>query len=136
MGFEAFERRLAHASKEPFATIQRKGPISFNRAAVELVGIPESVVLLYDAERKLVGLKPAETNDPLAFTLRSQGKNTNTYIVAGHAFARYFGLDTSVARRYPVSVQEHDGEGVLVIDLKGGGMEVSSPRLGRSVKRS
>ncbi len=42
MGFEVLDKRAAGVSKHPYITIQRKGPLSFNRIAYELLGNPEA----------------------------------------------------------------------------------------------
>lgn len=124
MPFEEFDRRAATASKSPFVTIQRRGPFSLNRAAVELMGNPEAVVLLYDKEEKLIGFRPAPLTNPRALPVRSQGKNASTFMVAGQAFAQHYDLDTSVARRYAVEMQ---GD-LLVLDLKAESVDVTGPR--------
>jgi len=45
-------------------------------------------------------------------------------VVAGTAFTQYYKIDTSVARRWIPTVED----GILCIDLKYGGVEVTSNR--------
>jgi len=131
MPFEEFDKRAAAASKSPFVTIQRRGLFSLNRAAIELMGNPEAVVLLYDREEKLIGFRPAPLTDPRALPVRSQGKNASTFMVAGQAFAKYYDLDTSVAQRYAVEMR---GD-ILVLDLKARSVDVTGPRASSRSRR-
>src|SRR5215210_3643772 len=124
MGFEVFNKRAASVSKHPYVTLQRKGPFSFNQAAFELMGSPEAVELLYDADTERVAFRPVAPDRPQAFPVRAQGKNSVTHIVAGQSFARHYELDTSVARRYAPVTED----GMLVLDLRGDSVEVTGPR--------
>lgn len=124
MGFETFDKRSATASKHPYVTIQRRGPFSFNRAAYELMGNPEAVEILYDRDTERVAFLPVSAERPRAFPVRAQGKNAATRMVSGQAFANHYGLDTSVARRYAVTME---GD-MLVLDLRGESTDATGPR--------
>ena len=124
MPFVEFDKRAASASKAPFVTLQRKGPLSLNQAAYELVGRPEAVTLLYDEDEKLIGVKPASISQPRALPVRAQGEDANTYVIAGQAFCKHFGIDTSTARRYAVEMRDD----LLVVDLKSDSTDVTGPR--------
>jgi hypothetical protein len=124
MGFEVFNKRAAGISKHPYVTMQRKGPFSFNQAAFELMGSPEAVELLYDKDKERVGFRSVAPDRPQAFPVRAQGKNSVTHIVAGQSFAKHYGLDASVARRYPVAMEDD----ILVVDLRGDSVDVTGPR--------
>lgn len=124
MGFESFDRRAAVASKHPYVTMQRRGPFSFNQAAFELMGSPEAVELLYDRDTERVGFRPIDPGRPRAFPVRAQGKNSVTHVVAGQSFAKHYEIDTSVARRYAVTMEK----GMLILDLRGDSIDVTGPR--------
>lgn len=128
MGFEVFDKRASGVSKHPYVTVQRKGPFSFNQAAFELMGSPEAVELLYDRDTERVGFRPVAPDRPQAFPVRAQGANSVTHVVAGQSFARYYELDTSVARRYAPTMED----GVLVLDLRGDSVDVTGPRAKKS----
>ncbi len=121
--FEEFDKRAAVASKSPFVTIQRKGTFSMNQAAYVLMGKPKVVTLLFDPEEKLIGFRPTLQSSPRAFPVRAQ-QNGVTYVVAGQAFAKHYGIDTSVARRYGVDKQDD----ILVLDLKSESTDATGPR--------
>ena len=124
MPFVEFDKRAAVASKSPFVTLQRKGPFSFNQAAYDLLGKPEAVTLLYDEDERVIGFKPTSISNPRAFPLRPQGQNAVTFVVAGQAFAKHFGIDTSTARRYAVEKRED----MVILDLKSESTDVTGPR--------
>jgi hypothetical protein len=126
--FEVFDKRSAAATKSPMLTIQRGGNFSMNKAAHELMGAPKAVELLYDPAEKLVGFRSVEPTSPRAFPARPQGKSSATLMVSGQTFARHYGLDVSKARRYPVKMRDD----ILILDLKGDSIEVTSPREKRS----
>jgi hypothetical protein len=132
MGFEVYDKRRASVSKHPYVTMQRRGPFSFNRAAYELMGSPEAIELLYDRDEERIGFRPASPDRPQAFPVRAQGKNSVTHIVAGQSFANHYGLDVSVARRYPVRMEDE----ILVLDLRGDSVEATGPRARSSENES
>lgn len=125
MPFEVFDRRAATAVKSPMVTIQKDGPFSFNKAAYEVMGAPEAVELLYDPKEKLIGFRPVSLTNPRAYEVRPQGKNSATFTVAGRAFSKYYGIDTTVARRYAVEMRK---DGILVLNLKSDSVDVTGPR--------
>jgi hypothetical protein len=121
MPFEVFDKRQAGTTKIPFVTIQKTGSFSLNKAAVNLLGNPEGVELLFDPEENLIGFKPAALTNPRAFALRTQGGHSSTQMVSGHRFSKYHELDTTVARRYGVEMVDD----ILVLDLKSDSVVVS-----------
>lgn len=124
MPFEEFDKHTATSSKSPFVTLQKRGPLSLNRAAYELLGSPTVVTLLYDREEQLIGLKPAEEGNPRAFPVRPQGERSSNFLVAGQSFTQNYGIDTSTARRYGVDLRNE----MLIVDLKSESTDVTGPR--------
>ena len=121
--FEVFDKRAVPISGEPMVTIQRKGPISLNKAAFHAMGKPSCVELLYDPAERIVGLRPLKEQLPHAYPVRAQGRS-NTYLVAGHAFMRYYSIPNEVSTRY---IAQMFGD-VLGVDLKQKGVQVTSNR--------
>lgn len=124
MPFEVFDKRAATTSKHPLVTIQKQGSFSLNRAAHKLLGEPDSVELLFDPVEKLVGFREVSSDAPRAYPVRPQGKNAATFMIAGQAFTKYYDIDTSLARRYSVKMQD----GIMVLDLKSESTVVTGPR--------
>lgn len=111
--WRTLDRRARPTPGRPTVGIQaNKGNLSLNREAFEALGSPEAVEILYDPEEQLIGLKPTQPN-ARNYALHKQGVS-NTWLVPGKALAQAMELDTSIARRYDVTIED----GVLVIDLK------------------
>lgn len=121
--FEVFKRQSVPITKEPMVTIQKRGNISLNQAALVALGEPESVELLFDKEERLIGFRSVDSATPHAYHVRRQS-NSRSVLIAGRAFTQYFDIDTDVARRYSATVQ---GD-ILVVDLNGEHTVVTGPR--------
>ena len=113
-------------AKNPTVTIQKRGTISLTASAFVLLGKPEAVELLYDSDEQIVGIRPVDRNVEHAYPLRGMGskKDDTTYMLSGMAFTKYYGIDTSVARRYAATLED----GILCIDLKTEGTVVIGHR--------
>jgi hypothetical protein len=123
--FEVFTKKLVPLGKKPAVTIQRKGVMSFNQAAYDLIGAPKAVELLYDRTERIIGVRAVDPDTPHAYEPRGAvNKDNGPYLVSGTAFVNHYGIDTTTSRRYPVSLQ---GD-VLCIDLKEGGTAVVGNR--------
>jgi hypothetical protein len=124
--FERYDRRSAPIRTSPSVAIQRRGPMSLNLAAYEILGKPEAVELLFDRERQLIGLRNVSPQEPYAFPVRPQGRKgrrPSNYVISTQAFTKHYGIDTSVARRFPVEM--HDD--ILAVELSRG-VEAPGPR--------
>lgn len=126
MGFEVFEKKSAPLAKVPSVTIQRRGLISLNRAAYALIDNPEAVVLLWDQERRVIGLKPAPIEDQNAYPARPQTPKSDKgpVMVAGSLFTQYYKIDTAESYRWVPTVVD----GILCIDISKPGQKVTSNR--------
>ena len=127
--FETFQKRSLQMPTEPMVTLQRKGPISLNRAAYEALGEPSAIELLFDRQAKIVGLRGASPRKADAYTVRTVGKGT--FLVAGGAFMKYYGIDSNVSRRFPARKY---GSNILGFNLRDG-REVTSNRNGKNGHR-
>ncbi|MGQ4818130.1 hypothetical protein ACQ1ZK_13345, partial [Enterococcus faecium] len=113
-------------AKTPSVTIQKRGLISLNRAAFALMGEPEAVELLYDRDEKIVGLRPVGEVSAHSYPLRPQSnkQDSGPLMVGGTAFTQYYGIDTTVSRRWVPTLVD----GVLCVDLKVEGAVATSNR--------
>jgi hypothetical protein len=112
----AFERFTASGrSFKGRVSIRRNGQISLSHGAVQKFNLADCpyVVLFYDKERTLMGLKPAQDpEEPGAYKLNHKGAGAS---IAGLAFLDYYGIDYSRAQRYDARWdEEHE---MVVIDL-------------------
>lgn len=125
--FETFTRRMIPLVKKPFVTIQKRGTMSFNKAAHVALGSPEAVELLYDKANDVIGIRAIDPSVDHAYPMRPQAnKEEGPYIVSGSAFTKYYGIKTEEARRYSADIED----GVLIIDLRSEGQVVTSNRSG------
>jgi hypothetical protein len=74
--------------------------------------------------------RSTELESPRGFPVRTQGKNSVTYMVAGRAFAKHYGIDTATAQRYPGKLEDD----ILVLDLRGDYVNATDPRAGKECK--
>lgn len=123
--FEIFTKRLSPLRKIAGVTIQKRGGITLNALAYDMLGSPKAVELLYDRDLDVVGMRAVDESVPHSYVLRKQGAKVNGPMVfAGRAFTQYYNIDTSVARRWVPTVEN----GILCIDLRNGGVRVTSNR--------
>ena len=71
-----------------------------------------------------------ELENPRGFPVRTQGKNSVSYMVAGRAFRKHCGIDTAPAERYPGKMEDD----ILVLDLRGDYLNATDPRAGKECK--
>ena len=130
MAFEVFEKGSAPVPTVPAVTIQKRGLFSLNDAAYRMIGEPEYIAFLYDADAQLIALKPTEPTDLNGYPARRQAPATKSkrasgpVLVAGSMFTRFIKMDTSEARRWTPELRD----GMLIIDRKVEGALVISNR--------
>jgi len=105
--FEVFKSGFPRSPGAPRIGLSRRGYFSVNGAACEMLGRPSRVLLLYDEERALVGLQPAEQDTPYSYRLVKQGKSAS-YIIAGKAFCDYHNIRYRDGVRQFVPREEDD----------------------------
>jgi hypothetical protein len=129
MGFELFDKRLVPVSKAPSVTIQKRGILSINKVAHEMIGSAELVELLYDREERIIAIRPADGPSPHAYSIRPQSqRSSGQAILSATAFTQYYDIDTSVSRRWV----PYGSDGMLCIDLKGQSAEIRGNRSKKS----
>jgi hypothetical protein len=121
--FIRWDKRVAPSRTEPFVTVQKRGLFSMNKAALELLGNPEALELLFDPDEQIIGFRGVDKGKRYAVPVRKQARS-NSYLVGGQAFTKHFGIDTNVSRRFEAEMVED----VLAVDLQGGGVEATPGR--------
>lgn len=111
---ERWDRKAAPRSTVPLVTIQKDGLFSLNEAAVKAMGEPNFVEIYYDRDNAIIAFAPSAENNPAAYPPRKQPTGAIWY-VAGQMFTRHYDIDTTIARRYPVEVEDN----VLFVNLNG-----------------
>jgi hypothetical protein len=113
--FEPGRNRVRDTSR---ATITKAGILSLNRPAMEDIGNPKHVELLYAEAERIIALRPADPDSPRAIKVTPLG-DSSTHTMAGRSFLNYHGIPYETTRRY---LARKSGD-MLLIDLKEGGVE-------------
>lgn len=113
LDFEVFKERGSRTRKErPLVTIQKKGVLALNVAALEALGSPEAVELSYAPKARTIGIRAADPALAHTYGLR-QPKGSQTRLVAAVAFLKHYDIEVRATERYPATMM---GD-VLAIDL-------------------
>ncbi len=128
MGFEVFDKRQAPMRGAPSITVQKRGIVSINGPAHKLIHGAQVVELLFDPDRRVMALRPAEPS-PRTYELRKPSQSGQT-ILSATAFMDAYDVDTSVSRRY----EPFEEDGMLCIDFNGKSTEVRGNRANKADK--
>lgn len=115
MAFEIFSRKVQWQGS-PSVTFNKLGRFAFNKAATakfEKDAI-ENVLLLWDAEKQIVGVRPITKKDPRAYKVH-MGTKGNGCGFSASTFLRYIGIDLSESRSMPAKWD--DGEEMFLIEV-------------------
>ena len=125
MGFEVFDKRMTPMAKAPSVTIQKRGVISLNKAAHDLINNAETVELLYDHDRQVMALRVADDSAPHAYAVRNGSKRgPGQAVVSATAFTAHYDIDTTATRRWKPFVED----GMLCVDLTQEGTVITGNR--------
>ena len=125
MGFELFEKRRTPPATEAYVTLLKTGVISMNAFAYELIKRPPYFEFLYDADRKVVALRPCQTETQFSYPVRELKSATGgTFSVSAKAFMLFYGLPMEQSVRRTAHVED----GLLCIDLNDEGVDVTTLR--------
>lgn len=107
--FEVFTRKYAKASSEPTLTVTVRGTLNLNEAAFVTLGKPEAVVLLYDRDEAVIGLRPSSREEPNAYLVGRLGNGGKSRTIVCKDFCAWIGADLAEARRYPLAMEDDVG---------------------------
>lgn len=120
--FEQVQKFNYLSYKGPRITLLKRGQFNFNQATYDLLGKPETIVLLFDPKHRAVGLKGStkdvEHSYPLTKGVRSG------YTICVMALSKHKHIDLSKTRRFDahivsgVLVEGNLVDGVLVFNLE------------------
>jgi hypothetical protein len=133
MAWERFDRQQVAMLGDPTVTIQKGGVISINGPSYRALHEPAFVELFYELSKQLVGIAAADPASKSAYKVRPLKNSNSTWLISGTSFARYYKIDTDVAKRWIAIVAP---DGMLVIDLKQQPDLVSGNRLSTFQERS
>ena len=98
----------------PRVTLNNRGVMLLNRTAYEALGMPAAVKLLYDEDRRCIGLKPHDVRHTNAFPVRQKDKWHNR-VIQITSFCRHFGID--IRRTVLFNEIDIDPEGMMRLEL-------------------
>ncbi|PZS30726.1 MAG: hypothetical protein DLM58_13160 [Pseudonocardiales bacterium] len=123
--FETFRKPLVALKREPTITIQKRGTMSLNKAAQVALGSPAAVELLFDAARRIVGLRRVDPRADHAYPVRSStGMENGPFVVSAMAFLHFYDIQQPESLRWSAYVCD----GVLCVDLDAEAVAVTSNR--------
>ena len=77
---------------EARVTLNPRGVLHLNKTAFEALGMPAAVKLMYEEDRRVIGLKPHDAKHANAFPVKQKDKWHNRVIHTA-SFCRHFGID-------------------------------------------
>lgn len=116
MPYEIFGKRITRNNPASI-TIGTTGRLGLSKAAAELLSREafDHVLLMWDADRKRVAIRPIRKKDSRAYRVNFSASKAGAGIAA-KAFCDYIGYDYSAgSRRYPATWNET--ESAIEIDL-------------------
>lgn len=101
MSWELFKRKSRPSPKEPMVTLSKSGMIGLNAAvARNIMGDNKFAHLLFDKDRRLMGIKFMKVHDPDAYPIRC-AKNKGHGSIAGVSFLKTYKIFPSETTAYP-----------------------------------
>jgi len=117
LNFELFEEGEAGRTQDRVhVTLAADGRIYFSRRAVEALGRPEAVALMFDRRRQVIGVMPSDAGRKHAFRLRTKLGMGEGRVISVRNFCRHFGIRAAETVAFPTANVNRDG--ILVLDLQ------------------
>ena len=124
MAWEIYTKESRIKSTAPMLTIgQKLGRITLNRSAAVLFdkeGPVDAVLLMWDKDRMVVGIRPINKKDPRSYGVRYSRSKDKDKAITGAAFAgvmflKHIGYDFSTTKAYPI--KWNNDESVFEVEL-------------------
>jgi len=126
MAWETFKRSRRPSPKDPMVTLSKSGMIGLNSAVTRnIIGDNRFAHLLFDRDRRLIGIKFLKNNDSDAYPIKCSN-NMGHGTIAGVSFLKTYGIFPERTTAYPASFDERNK--ILVADVSGKESEKSEPR--------
>lgn len=114
--FEVFEQGpIEQSAKRIYVTLNGRGNFYLNRRAIEALGEPDAVTLMYDRRRSIIGVTRAPVERQNAFRLKRKERGQGSRMVYAANFCRHYSINPDETLRFTAA--EVNKDGVLVLDL-------------------
>jgi hypothetical protein len=127
--FEPIRRGTLPPARFPTATIQKGGTVGLNQPALDALGNPDRIQVLYSLDPPQLAFRATSADDPGAYVVQKNGRGA---VINPRTALQTLGLDLDVARRYVAQAVP----GGLVVDLSQEATPVSPGRPARVVQAS
>lgn len=114
MDWEEFGYRPKGTTCELRVSVERRGRMMLGKTAMERLGDPETVMMLFNREEKIIGIRPVHPRHPKAIRLRSNGRDRYRMLPAV-VFCRKYGIE--LGRSFIFDSPEIE-DGMLLLDTK------------------
>ena len=116
MNFELYEEGPVGWTRERVhVTLGKDGHLFFNRWALEAIGNPDGVALLFDKRRQVIGVMPAALGKKHVFRLRAKKGMGAARVINAKGFCRKFGIQPPETVAFTSAAVNRDG--ILLLDL-------------------
>jgi hypothetical protein len=113
-----FERRVLTRRERMYVSLNKRGEIVMNGRAFDEIGPTANVTLMYDAERRAIGVKRPVGKDRHFFPVRRYGRGQRMHIVRAAKLLEQFGITIERTRVFEdISVEVFEGEPMLLLEL-------------------
>lgn len=110
-----FQGGPARGNKDmPRVTLNRRGVLLLNKHAYEALGSPAAVKLLFEEDRRCIGLMPHDIRHTNAFPVKQKDRWHNR-VIQLTSFCRHHGID--IRRTVLFNEVDIDREGMMRLDL-------------------
>lgn len=118
VNFELFEEGQVERTRERVhVTLNKECKMFFNARAVEALGEPDGVALLFDRRRQVIGVMPSALNRKHAYRLRPKDRLSRSRVITAKNFCRHYSINPPETLAFPAASVNKDG--VLMLDLHG-----------------
>ena len=113
--WEEFEEGQTYGTTNRIhVTINKDCKLFFNRRAIEALGTPDGVSLMYDRRRSVIGVKPTPLNRENAYRLRQKQRKYTGHLIAAKNFCRRFSICPNETLAFTTAEVR---DGVLILDM-------------------
>lgn len=117
LNFELYEEGPVGWTRERVhVTLGKDFHLFFNKWALEALGEPAGVALMFDRHRQMIGVMPAAPGKKHVFPLRKKKGIGDARVISVKGFCRHYGIKTVETVAFADAKVNRDG--ILILDLQ------------------